>query len=149
MAKEITVTESMTIRASDQTTGIAQVDYRTSDNTFNANLAGKYGPAPGVIIATTAGTDVALTGVGGGGGMCRLKNQDLTNYVEVGTYDPDVDVFSPLMELLPGEFMRLRLSRFLGQEMGLTGTHQSGSGITMRVKGVGGSCKVLVEAFPA
>lgn len=149
MAQEIVITESMTIRASDPTTGIAQVDYRPSDNTFNADMTGKYGPAPGVVSATTAGTDVDLTAVGGGGGMCRIKNQDLTKYVEVGAYDPDVDVFSPLCELLPGEFMRVRLSRFLGQEMGLTGTHQYGAGITLRIKGVGGTVRVLVEAFPA
>lgn len=81
--------------------------------------------------------------------MCRLKNQDLTKYVEVGAYDPDVDVFTPLLEILPGEFTRVRLSRYLGQEMGLTGTHQTGAGITLRIKGVGGTVRVLVEAFPA
>lgn len=149
MANEITVTESIAIIANDQTTGISQINYRPADNTFRADMVGRYGPAPGVILATAAGTDVDLSAIGGGGGMCRIKNQDLTRYVEIGLYDPDTDVYGPMCELLPGEFMRVRLSRFLGQEMGLTGTHAFGGGLTVRIKGVGGTVRVLVEAFPA
>lgn len=148
MANEITINESLTIQATDPTTGIVQIYYRPPDTSFRADMTGRTGPSPGLVVATAAGTDVSLTAVGGGGGMARLKNQSLVNYVEFGPYDPATDIYMPLGEILPGEFTRIRLSRFLGQEFGLTGTFIKGTGVTLRLKGVGGSVNVLVEVFP-
>ena len=75
-----------------------------------------------------------------------LRNLDLTNYVEWGLYDGAE--FTPIGEILPGEFYVLRLSRFLGSDISTgSGTATTGSGNQLMIKAVTAPCNVVVEAF--
>jgi hypothetical protein len=59
--------------------------------------------------------------------------------------------FYPMMDLLPGEFYLIRLSRYLGRSFdnGVgTGTYDSGT-YSLMVKGEGADCVCSVEAFEA
>lgn len=120
------------------------VDYRSYPTQFKADVTGKKGPVPGAITATTSGVSVSFTELTTPA-ICRIANLDETNYVTVGILDPDGD-FYPLMEILPGEFYAVRLSRALGQSWGV-GTATSDSGCTLHIQANAASCNVLVEAF--
>ena len=120
------------------------LDYRSYPTSFTADVTGKKGPVPGAITAPTSGVSVSLAELTTPG-LCRIANLDETNYVTVGILDPDGD-FYPLMEVLPGEFYTLRLSRALGQSWGV-GTATTDSGCTLHIQADTASCNVLVEAF--
>ncbi len=143
MSNEIRVQSSLQVRK-------GELDYSSRPTSFNANMAGSRGPTPGMVMCSPTGTDIDLTQLAVLGGVCRIQNLDPTNYIECGPYDPNVTTYLPFIELLPGESYPLRLSRFLGSEMGnVPGTGTTGSSVRLRIKGVGGTCPVLVEAFDA
>lgn len=122
------------------------LDYRSYPTQFTADVTGKKGPVPGAIAATTSGVSVSFTELTTPA-ICRIANLDETNYVTVGILDPDGD-FYPLMEILPGEFYAIRLSRALGTAWGV-GTATSESGCFLHIQADTASCNVLVEAFEA
>jgi hypothetical protein len=139
---DIVVSESLQITK-------GSLSYSSAPRGFTASMAGGNGPSPGFVVASTSGTTVVLTSLKPGG-MCWMQNLDPTNFIEVGVYAPDVAEFIPVMELLPGEHHRIRLSRYLGQEFGsVPGTGSTGHGVLLQLKGVGGPCSAIVEAFDA
>lgn len=147
MANEARVQSSLSIRKSSGT--ITQIDYQSRPTAFLATVTGTKGPVPGAITVTTAGTNVSLDELDLPG-LCRIANLDASNYVTVGIYDPELDRFYPLADVLPGEFYLLRLSRHLGTEYdNATGTGTSAFTNRLRIRANTASCNVLVEAFEA
>lgn len=143
MANEIRVQTSLQIRKGSQV-------YQSQPTSFNADMAGSRGPTPGAILISRNGTDVDLSQLTALGGLCRLMNLDDTNWVEYGVYEPATFRFYPLGEILPGESYVIRLSRWLGYEVGTgVGTGSIGGSNTFRLKANAAACVVLVEAFDA
>ncbi len=143
MSNEIRVQISLQIRDTN-----SSLFYQSQPSAFLADRTGTRGPTPASIVVTVAGVTVSLAQLTALGGMCWMQNLDLTNYVEYGVYDPDTTEFYPFGELLPGEVNLVRLSRFLGEEMGAgTGSGTSGSGVLFQMRAVGGSCVVRCDAF--
>lgn len=122
------------------------LDYQSRPTDFQADQVGDGGPTPGTILCSTDGTDVDLTELTTPG-IAWIMNLDVTNYVEVGVWDATALVFYPFMELLPGEFFVVRLSRYIQQEFSGTGTHDTASSSRLRVKAIGAACRVRVEVF--
>lgn len=144
MANEAQVRSSLQILK--QTGAIERINYQGKPTVFNADVTGVKGPSPGSVTATVAGTDVDFSELAVPA-LCRLQNQDATNFVEYGIWDPEGDKFYPLGELLPGETYVLRLSRNLQEEFG-TGTGTTGADTNrLRLKADTASVNVLVEAF--
>ncbi len=133
------------IRSSLQITK-GKIEYRSSPTQFSADVTGSKGPSPGAVDISTAGTDIDFSELTTPG-LCRIQNQDPTNYVTYGIWDPENNTFFPLGELLPGETYPLRLSRLLQEELG-TGSGTSGADTNrLRFKADTASVVVLVEAF--
>ncbi len=136
MAGEITITSRLEVKNGN-------LQYVSKPDKFLADQSLAVGPTPGIITATTSGTVVtfdALTQPG----VCRLQNQDSTNYVEVGLSDGSF--FYPLLELLPGETYAVRLYRNLDSREALPGTG-SAMALSLMIRAKVASCKVLVEIF--
>ncbi len=144
MASEIRVMASLAINSGSQ-------QHQSQPTSFLADMLGQAGPTPGSILVSKYGTDVNLSQIVYPGGWVRMINLDPTNYVQWGAYDLDsAGDFIPVGEMLPGEPALFRLSRQLGQEEGTgSGTASGASGVTLRLKAVGGACQVKVEAFDA
>ena len=107
------------------------------------------GPTPGSVLATKQGTNVNLS-VLVQPGVCTITNLDTINYVEIGVWDPITNEFYVLLEALPGETWPMRLSRFLGEDIGTgSGTTPGGTGKQLRIKGIGGACWCNVLAYNA
>lgn len=141
MANEIEFQFSLQIKKSN-------LEYRALPNSFKANMDGAAdGPTPGTIAVPVApGVNVDLSELSTPG-VCVIQNLDTTNYVMGGSYDPENNLFYPLMEWLPGEIWPFRLARDLGEEYA-TGTGTVGPETnTFRLIAVGGTCNVKVEAF--
>lgn len=148
MSDEANIQISLQITKSDDT-GI--VNYRSYPTQFTADVNGSLGPTPGAFIASIYGTDVDLSQLTTPG-LCKVSNQDSTNFVSYGICDPETDKFYPLGEILPGEFFLLRLSRNLAHEYAGAGTGTGTTGAktnTLRFVADTASCVVLVEAFEA
>lgn len=141
MANEATVRSYLQIKADE-------IDYVSRPSSFKADVTGRIGPTPGVVHATTFGTDVSLALLTNKG-LCRIQNLDLNNYVIVGIWEPDTSKFYPFMKILPGESFVLRLSPDFGAEYAGTGSVVGDSNNTLRIKAANASCYVLVEAFEA
>lgn len=158
MANEATVLNSLLIR------GPTVQQVQTNPRSFNADVSKDGGPCPGEILASKLGTDVVLSQLTSPG-LCWIMNLGVdalgnnlagtpgsqftwANYVEVGLYDHTLNQFYPLMEILPGEFYLVRLSRFINQRIG-TGSGTSGGGdvVNLRVKAIGAASKVIVQAY--
>lgn len=145
MSNEITVRSSLQVAK-------GTLAYQSQPTGFQATMVGSKGPSPGLVLALRTHTNVDLSNLSTPA-WCRFMNIDPTtsaNYVEIGLYDADVPLtFYPLLELLPGETVAVRLSRFLSQNLvGGTGTGlAAGTALRLAVKGVGGIVPVLVEAF--
>lgn len=148
MAREAQVQGGLAINVRDSATGLVLIDYQSRPTIFQADVAGTFGPVASKVVATPSGADLDVSS-SGVGGLARFINQSPTIPVCVGSYDPDTDTFCPLFDILPSEFYPWRISRYLGQEMGLTGTSNTGTGVTLRFKGIGGTANVLAEVFPA
>jgi len=148
MSGEATLQISLQIDKDDAT---GNVKYRSYPTQFNADVDGAMGPVTGAFAVSIYGTDVDLSEVTVPG-LCRITNQDPTNFVAYGIRDPETDKFYPLGELLPGEFYVLRLSRELGWEFAGSGTGTGTTGAftnTMCFVADTASCNVLVEVFEA
>jgi len=140
MANEATVTSSLQIRK-------GSLEFASRPGAFKADVSGTKGPTPGAVGVTASGTDVSLAQLTTPG-LCFIQNLSDTYWMEVGPYATSTSEFYPLLELGPGEFVVVRLSRFLGTEMGtVPGTGTSGVGVTLRLTGVGGAVDVVVAAF--
>lgn len=139
MANEATIRASINIR-------MGNLDYRSNPTVFQADVADGSPPSPGRVIAlVNPGTDVDLALLTAPG-LMFIQNLDATNYITVGKYDPNTNDFHPMIELLPGEFYILRLSRALLQEFSGTGT-LGVSGPTLRIKADTASCEVRADVF--
>lgn len=137
VADEASVRISLQIRA-------GLLNFQSQPTSFQADVATGKGPCPGAFTATTSGTNVDLSQLTQPG-LCRIMNLDPTNRVEVGIHDGAL--FHPLMEILPGEFYLIRLSRNVGEEEDVPGTGTSGDVNALCVRAVTASCVVVVEAF--
>jgi len=127
---------------------IVQLDYRSGPSAYNVDVTGAKGPVPGAIAATVAGTDVDF-GELTQPTLCFIHNQDATNFVEYGIWDPEGSKFYPLGELGPGESHILKLSRNLQEEY-QTGTGTTGASTNrLRLKADTAACNVFVGAFEA
>jgi hypothetical protein len=149
MADEATIQNSLQIRKVDATSGAVVLEHRsTGPTSFNVDVSGTKGPTPGAITVTTEGTDVDLSELTIPG-LCEIHNQDGTNFVEVGIWDPEVSKFYPLDEVGPGEKYTRKLSRNLQEEF-MTGTGTTGADTNrLRLKADTDSCEVYVGAFEA
>ena len=146
MANEAKISSSLQITKADGT--ITLIAYKSSPTAFSGTVTGTKGPAPGAIAVPVAGVDVNFSELVTPA-YCRIMNQDATNFVEYGIWDPEGATFYPLGEVLPGESYTLRLSRNLQEEFG-TGTGTTGADTNrLRIKADTAACNVLVEAFEA
>lgn len=127
---------------------ITLMDYNARPSAFLATVTGTKGPLPGSVTASVSGTDVDFSGLTKPA-LCRLMNQDATNYVDVGIYEPATGTFYPLMELQPGETYVIRLSRNFAEEISgtVTGTGTVAENNRLRLRANTASVNVLVEAF--
>ena len=141
MADEAQIRSSLFIRK-------GEIDYQSRPTVFSADVSGTKGPTPGAVTFSTAGEDVDLTGLTVPG-LCRLQNQDPTNYVTYGIWDPEGNTFYPLGELLSGESYVLRLSRDIEEEFGTGGGTTGPNTNRLRIKADTAACVVLVEVFEA
>lgn len=141
MASEATIRSSLQIKADN-------IQYFSRPTAFKADVAGRAGPTPGLVVATVAGTDVSFALLTNKG-LCRIQNLDLNNSVRVGVWEPDTNKFYPFMRLLPGESYVFRLAPDFGAEYSGTGSAVADSNNTLRVKASNAACDVLVEAFEA
>jgi hypothetical protein len=122
----------------------SNIDYKSQPSSFRADVSLSEGPTPGEILVDQYGRDVDLSELTTPG-LCVIQNRSTTYYVIVGIYD-GVSFF-PMLELLPGESFPLRLYRFLGTEFTGTGTGSPASSNRLHVVAVGGSARVLIDAF--
>jgi hypothetical protein len=139
MASEATLRVSLTIKKGNLT-------YVSQPAGYNADVSGTFGPTPGAINVTTTGVDVSLTALTHPG-LCRVMNLDDTNYVQLGTKDPDNNRFYPLIRLLPGESYVFRLDPDVGKEYVGAGTGTAGTNNPVHLKAANAACVVLFEAF--
>lgn len=135
MANEATIRASLQIKKDS-------LDYRSNPTTFNATVNTTKGATPGGITATVAGVVIDLSALSTPG-FCRIHNLDDSNFVTFGVYD-GVSFF-PLLELLPGEFQVIRLSRYVNLEFVGTGTNADTNQFMVRADTA--DCEVNVEAF--
>lgn len=141
MADEVQVRSSLFIKKSNLQYQSPKTAYKT-----DMDAATPKGPTPGAITVTTYGTDVSLAELTEPG-WCEIINLDTTNYVEVGVYDPETDVFTPHDELGPGESYVRKLSRNFREEYDGTGTGTTSATNRLRIKANTASCVVIVNAF--
>lgn len=143
MASEAEIRASLQIRTTD-----GEIEYGSRPTTFTGDITGRKGPTPGAITVSIAGTDVDFSELSTPG-YARIQNQDLTNRVDVGIWDPETGVFYPMLELLPGESYIIRISRIFPGEYGTDPAVGSTGPNTnrLRIRANVASCVVLVEAF--
>jgi hypothetical protein len=140
MANEATIRASLQIAKGN-------LDYRSQPTSFKADITDGAGPSPGLVVATTDGVNVDLSALDNPS-LCRVMNLSTSGNLDVGIYDPELARFYPLIELKPSESFVIRLSRYLGEEYGATGTGTAGeSTARMRVRGQSSTVDALVEAF--
>lgn len=132
---------------------VGNYSWQCLPGSFNADVSayGAAGPTPGSVLATLSGTLIDLSKIITPGGLCSIQNSDLTNFVEIGMYDPDVSKFYSFMELLPGEQWVFRLARNYDNEYG-AGTGTTGSGVNYYARvdpsqPSGTTAMVVVSAF--
>jgi hypothetical protein len=140
MANEANIKASMRVLK-------GSLDYRSNPTQYLATQTGVGGPTPGTILCAVApGTDVDLSELTTPG-LAVIQNLNATNYVTVGVYDPQSNLFYPMLELLPGEVQVIRLSRNIQEEYA-TGTGTVGPGTnTLRIIANSAACLVKVDAF--
>ena len=140
MANEASIRVSLTIRKDN-------LFYQSQPSFFQADITGTAkGPVPGAMAVPTTGKIVDF-GELTIPGLCKLHNLDETNYVEYGIYDPQIDVFYPLGEIMAGEVYVIRLSRNLLEEYTGTGTGTTAATNKFMLKAQGASCNCVIEAF--
>jgi hypothetical protein len=139
MADEIRVTTSLSINKDN-------LSYQSQPSAFVADMTGSGGPSPGLLNVTTSGRNISFTELTSPG-LMRIQNQSTAYSVRWGIHDGAI--FHPVGKLLPGESYIFRLDPDLGEEEADTGTGTSASINALYLKAIGGTCKVLVEAFDA
>lgn len=145
MADEAQVRSSLQI-TKKTSSGLTRLEYRSQPTVFTADVTGTKGPVPGALTVTVDGVDVDFSELTVPA-LCRLQNQDDTNFFEYGIWDPESSTFFPLGEVLAGETYTLRLSRNLQEEF-QTGTGTTGADTNrLRLKADTASLNALVEAF--
>lgn len=112
---------------------------------FSANLSVIDGPTPGAFPVSTSGTDIDFSKLTTPG-LCAIQNLDATNYITVGVYEPDTDMYYPFLELLPGEVYVIRLARFLNRESTGTGT-MVGYNARLQARANTATCWLRVDAY--
>lgn len=146
MSNEARVQSSLVVRK-QASNGTVQIDYASRPGSFVASVTGTYGPVNALNSnVSVSGTDLSFSGVTPGG-LAVLTNQDDTNYVTLGVYEPDTDFFYPFMELLPGECYCFRFARFVNRELTGTGT-LVGYNASIRAMANTASVRLKVEVFP-
>lgn len=139
MANEITVQAMLQVNNTN-------LNYLSTPTTFQATQNNVGGPTPGTITVSVAGTDVDLSELTVPG-LCRMRNLDQSNYVQVGVWNPDQSEFYPLIRLKPGEFFVFRLDPDVNEEYSGTGTGTTGQLNTLRLKAANSSCLVEILVF--
>jgi hypothetical protein len=123
------------------------LQYQSRPSSYSADMANEKGAAPGRVLATPAGVSVVFPSGVGPGGVAFVQNLG-TSPVEYGLWDAALGRFLPLLEMLPGEFHVVRLSRELGREFGTgTGTGVSVGTSSLRLRSIGASSECVVMAF--
>lgn len=142
MANEATILSSLQIVKNN-------LNYRSSPTAFRATVTGEKGPVPGAISVSPYGTNIDLSQLDNPS-LCRVYNLSTTTIVTYGINDPELGIFFPFGEILPGESYVLRLSRFLQEETGTgsaTGTTTAETNrLRFRAEGVS-DVNVVIEAF--
>ena len=141
MGNEVQVRSSLQVNAD----GIV---YQSQPTAFAATMVGRKGPTPGALTIPVGGKVIPLTELRTPG-FCRVQNQDTTNYVELGLYNPGLGLFFPFMELQPGESFVFRFSRNMLEEYVGTGTGTTGPDNRLFAKANGAAVVMLIEAFEA
>lgn len=140
MANEATIRSSLQIQKGN-------LDYRSYPTQFQEDVAGSIGPTPGATLCAVApGTDIDLSELTNPG-LCKIHNIDSTNFVRVGVYDPESEIFYPFMKIKAGKFYIFQLAPDFGQEFA-TGTGTVGPETNkLRIIADTAACVVVVEAF--
>ena len=144
MANEATITMSLQLRKTDGS--LSLIDYRPQPTTYQLDVTGVGGPTPGQLLATENGVDVDLSMLTTPG-ICRIHNMDPDDWIKVGRFDPDTNRYYPLLRVPPGMSQLMILDEDVADEYAGTGTGTTATLSTLRIKGVNGDRKVLVEAF--
>lgn len=148
MADEISVTSSLQIRF--KSNSIQKVDYQSRPTQFKDDLVNSNvrGPLPGVVRVLRTGTVVDLSGLTIPG-YYRISGQftDPGNYVEIGIYDPGLDVFYPLNEIGAGQSYVGKFTRNLLEEYSGTGTATTTASNQLMLKAFNANVDVLLEVF--
>ncbi len=139
MSNEASIRSGMTIR-------VGNLYYESKPQAFTGTVTGTKGPSPGALTIPPGGKIVSFEELSTPG-YCRLMNMDLTNFVEWGVYDPALDIFYPIGEILPGETYVIRLSRNIQEEYEGTGTGTTQPANYFFMKANVADVNVLVEAF--
>ena len=112
------------------------LQYQSQPTSYTASQATANGPAPGSVVATTAGVNVSFAALTLPG-FVIIRNLDATNYVTWGLYDGTT--FRPVGELQPGESHVLRFARTL-----LTA---NAAADVVRLVANSANCNVQVQCF--
>lgn len=143
---EATIQTSLTIRKSEN--GVVVIDYNSRPSAFTADVSGTKGPVVGAVDVPISLYLVDLSELSTPG-LARFMNQDDTNFVSYGIWDPDGSKFFPLGELLPGDTFVLRLSRLIGGETGSAPGTNAASNNSLMFQADIATCVVLIEIFEA
>lgn len=125
------------------------LSYHSRPTVFTTGLDTGKGPTPGAIDVTEAGVSVDLSELTIPG-FCWICNLDATNYVILGVYSPDLDLFYPLQEIGPEEHYILKIYREFGAVFGSEGTGTGTAGSSnnrIHLRSAEGTCKVRIDAF--
>lgn len=144
MANEVQVRLSVNVRDND-----GNLDWPSRPTAWSDDMVGRKGPTPGAITVSSAdaGTDVNFSELVEPG-ICFLYNVSSDFDVDYGPYDPDTDRWYPFWRLKPGKGAYMPFGPRFGQEVLTPGTG-SHSGMTLRMRAVGGDAVVQVNAFEA
>jgi hypothetical protein len=137
MADEIQIHVELTVDKGN-------LNWRSNPNRFNIDYASSKAPSPGGFEVPTTGKRVDL-GALSSFGVAWIHNLDDTNFVTVGVYDGSR--FHPVLEVGPGEFYPVKLSRYLTQEFIGTGTGTNADVNQFMMIADTAACYVEVYAF--
>lgn len=149
MADEAQINVSLQIR---KTSGSLDLINDSMRGSYNDDVSGTFGPAPGCISVSIHGTDVDLSSFTTPG-WAWFWNLDDVNYVEVGAWDPEIMRFFPILEIPPGKGYVVKLSRNVQWEYGSGATTGTGTLDTevnkLRLRAYNAACDVQVKIFEA
>lgn len=122
------------------------LNHRSSNSAFQADMSGTKGPSPGMINVSQNGTDIDLSELDDPG-YCRFHNPGATRTITVGVWDGTNSKFFPVFEIPPGESAVMKLAADIEEEYSGTGTGTSSDVTTLRAKSEGGAGVLIVDAF--